>query len=105
LRTRGLELPDAKLFGFSLHPVNQFVAIGSLPLPCRGFVCEQMTGGTLAAKQGELLKESFPDLPRLTVLGDSLSTAQLVGAEHATGWLGRQDSNLGMAESKSAGPH
>ena len=50
-----------------------------------------MTGGTLAAKQVELLKESFPDLPRLTVLGDSLSTAQLVGAEHATGWLGRQD--------------
>ena len=46
----------------------------------------------LAAKQVELLKESFPDLPRLTVLGDSLSTAQLVGAEHATGWLGRQQS-------------
>ena len=41
-----------------------------------------MTGGTLAAKQVELLKESFPDLARLTVLGDSLSTAQLDVAQN-----------------------
>ena len=60
-----------------------------------------MTGGTLAAKQVELLKESFPDLPRLTVLGDSLSTAQLVGAEHATGWLGSRDSNYGICQDRN----
>ena len=41
-----------------------------------------MTGGTLAAKQVELLKKSFPDLPWLTVLGDSLSTAQLDVAQN-----------------------
>ena len=37
----------------------------------------------LAAKQVELLKETFPERSRLTALWDSLSTSQIVGAEHA----------------------
>ena len=37
----------------------------------------------LAAKQVEILKETFPDRTRLTVLWDALSTDQLSGAERA----------------------
>jgi putative ABC transport system substrate-binding protein len=37
----------------------------------------------LAAKQVEILKETFPDRSRITVLSDALSTDQFAGAERA----------------------